>query len=453
MMRRSLTLLATLAASVAPIVAFAQELPRESSGRPWSGYVRTTEPSTFSAPADPQPRRILYLNRKGGTYMYGPSNDASNNVSNIIDQTYTIQPWAVNDEVWRQTLTCSRLMWGRFNVEVTDVDPGQVPHIEAVIAGKPEDVGFSPSTGGVSPWTCGTIERSIVYVFADVYAGNSQRVCEVAAQEIAHSFGLEHEALCEDPMTYLNGCGEKTFQDQLAPCGETDPRACECTGGTTQNSVQLLKERAGPAETEAPTVSFVEPADGATVMPGFTVKPSADDNYIVTKVDLWVDGAQVTGSGIPPFELGAPANLPLGPHTLELRAYDPAGNVGTATIDVTVMGECEGSGPSTCAAGEECVNNVCLGSLGSTCAGHDECASGSCGFLEGTGNLCTRACASGSECPDGFECSNAAGGQATKCWPGSGGGGGCAVGGRGAGGAALFALFALLLAPALRRRR
>jgi MYXO-CTERM domain-containing protein len=98
--------------------------------------------------------------------------------------------------------------------------------------------------GGVSPFSCGTINNSIVFTFAVVYGTAYRDICETSAQEIAHSFGLDHEHLCSDPMTYLTGCGNKSFQNVAAPCGEYSNRACMC-GGNTQNSVALLDQRLG----------------------------------------------------------------------------------------------------------------------------------------------------------------------------------------------------------------
>ena len=74
--------------------------------------------------------------------------------------------------------------------------------------------------------------------------------CEIAAQEIAHAYGLDHEFLCDDPMTYLSGCGRKTFQDRTVSCGEYSARACKCSG--QQNSYRALIDRLGPAGSAPP---------------------------------------------------------------------------------------------------------------------------------------------------------------------------------------------------------
>jgi hypothetical protein len=432
---------AVLAGVAVPRAGSAQE----AAAQPRAIYIPVDEPATpLPAPGDVQPRRILFMNRHGGVYTPGQDSDSSQNISSIIGQTYGINGWVVNDEIWRDFMSCSRIMWGRFNVEVTDVEPPpSTPYIEAVVSGSPGDVGFEATVGGVSPWTCGTIERSIVFVFADIYSGDSRRVCEVAAQEIAHSFALDHEYLCADPMTYLGGCGPKTFQNIDAPCGESAARTCQCTNLPTQNSVTTLLDRAGAAETEPPTVAFSSPHDGDTVQRGFTVVADAHDNYVVSKVDLWIDGVSRTGTGVEPFMLTAPSDLTAGPHMLELRAYDPAGNVAKTSISVTVAGECQGTGQSTCEAGRVCQGGVCLADLGTTCSDQADCA-----------HLCTQTCSASMACPDGFDCSTAAGGSVSKCWPATGGGG-CRADGHdhGAAGAGLLVVLGAVIARARRRRR
>jgi MYXO-CTERM domain-containing protein len=237
-------------------------------------------------------------------------------------------------------------MFSRFAVTVTDVDPGAVPHIEAVIGGAPQELGMPSNIGGISPFTasCGVIESSIVFVFTDVLPDSSQRVCEVAAQEIAHSYGLDHEMLASDPMTYLSYTGARTFQDRLAPCGESAARPCGIAGFTcrdAQNSVALLRERLGARDLVAPQISISAPAEGDLVTPAFTVSVTASDDVAVASAALYVDGEQ-TGqlAGPGPYEFPTDRDLAPGPHTIDVEASDGR-NTARATIHVDVI---EGGG-------------------------------------------------------------------------------------------------------------
>jgi hypothetical protein len=140
---------------------------------------------------------------------------------------------------------------------VTDEDPGDAPHFESIVAGYAEDIGAG-GAGGIAPFSCGVWGNSINFTFAETLGGNAQVLCEVVAQESGHVMGLEHAYLCEDPMTYLEGCGPKTFQDIDAQCGEFSVSPCGC-GNETQNSVQHLLGIFGPGN--IPATAHVEILD------------------------------------------------------------------------------------------------------------------------------------------------------------------------------------------------
>ena len=193
--------------------------------------------------------RVIYLNRDG-TIVRPGNNDARLETSSVVQKPTALTPWDIDDETWEETVACIRDLYARFDVRVTDEDPGDVPHIEAVFGGHPNDVGLPDNVAGVSPFTtdCSVIENSVVFTFTDVLPDDPRLMCEVMAQEIAHSYGLDHEMLANDPMTYLEYDGERTFQDVSAPCGEFGNRPCGIDKHVCwqrQNSVQLLEQRLG----------------------------------------------------------------------------------------------------------------------------------------------------------------------------------------------------------------
>jgi hypothetical protein len=90
------------------------------------------------------------------------------------------------------------------------------------------------------------------------------------------------------------------------------------------------------ADAQPPSVSFVTPADGATVTGVVTVEGTVTDDVKVEKVDLWIDG-ELRG-----IDLTAPYRFTwdtsadaAGSHTLELRGYDIDGNRVSRTRTVT----------------------------------------------------------------------------------------------------------------------
>ncbi|HEV2888353.1 MAG TPA: fibrinogen-like YCDxxxxGGGW domain-containing protein, partial [Jatrophihabitans sp.] len=89
-------------------------------------------------------------------------------------------------------------------------------------------------------------------------------------------------------------------------------------------------------DTLAPTAAITSPADGTSVYGPVTVTATASDDQAVASVDLLVDGAVVATSTSAPYSFTWSATA-VGSHTLQARARDGVGNVGTsATVTVTV---------------------------------------------------------------------------------------------------------------------
>jgi MYXO-CTERM domain-containing protein len=254
----------------------------------------------------------IFMNRFGGTYTGGFDNSAENRSSVVGQGTATLGAYGGSDAQWQQVMDCVTEQFSRFNVYVTDVEPTEGDYVESVVGGHPSQVGLPNGVGGVAPidnFQCNIISRAVVYTFTDNIGNNPQNVCEVVAQEVAHAFSLDHELLCEDPMTYLNGCGDKSFQDIDAQCGEFQQRACNCNRAS-HNSVQLLFEKLGPSDgTEPPpppqddgppTVAVTYPLNGDVLPQDSTIQvvATATDDTRITSVELeWTNNNN--GSTIP----------------------------------------------------------------------------------------------------------------------------------------------------------
>jgi hypothetical protein len=204
-------------------------------------FVLVLDPDTAPPPT------ILYLNRcADGCTLTAGFESSINDTSSIISGTRQLSPFPFGDQRFAEIVACVANVFSPFNFKVTTTDPGNVPHYEHLIVPSNAQAGFSSGTGGVSPFSCGMINNSITFTFTNYWGDNLAAICDTVAMEVAHSFGLEHEVDCRDPMTYLAECGPKFFVDADLPCGEFSPRTCECNAGTTQNSFQLLLERVGP---------------------------------------------------------------------------------------------------------------------------------------------------------------------------------------------------------------
>lgn len=212
--------------------------------------------------------RILYLNKTGVVLSPG-ENDARLNRSSIVTAQTAIPAWNVSATNWNNVVLCMRELFAAYDVQIVETDPGSAPHMEAVFGGSPTQLGMDENVLGVSPFTtdCSVIENSVVFTFTGAFSLTPREACEIMAQEVAHSYGLDHVLLASDPMTYLPYEGRRTFKDQTAQCGEDTPRVCGINGSVcrmNQNSVELLTERLGavvvaPAPPEPP-----EPLDLGT---------------------------------------------------------------------------------------------------------------------------------------------------------------------------------------------
>jgi uncharacterized protein (TIGR03382 family) len=246
------------------------------------------------------------------------------------------------------------------DVTIVTVDPGSsVQHIEAVFGGTPALLGMDNTVMGVAPFKsdCGILENAIVFTFVGNIPQDARMACEIQAQEVAHAYGLDHERLPTDPLTYMRYDGNRSFQNQLAECGEDKARMCGVEGSAScrgkQNSVQLLFERLGPSgvlgDDTPPSVQITSPANGATVEPGFMVNITATDNTRVTLASIFVDNVPSGSSSLAPWSIKSPGNMVRGKRKIKVEVTDGR-NTRSAEIEVNVQGDAPGE-PSDDLAG------------------------------------------------------------------------------------------------------
>jgi chitodextrinase len=83
----------------------------------------------------------------------------------------------------------------------------------------------------------------------------------------------------------------------------------------------------------APTVTVTAPPNGTTVSGTVPITTTTSDNIGVTKIEYYIDGT-LKGSGTT-FSWDSTAVLN-GAHSITVKAYDAAGNIGSDTVSVTV---------------------------------------------------------------------------------------------------------------------
>ncbi len=342
--------------------------------------------------------KTIFLNRCVGGCVVSPGpNNSRANTSRIVNSTSFITEFMHGDDTWEELVLCMREVYEPFDIVITDVDPGQVAHFEAIVAGVDDDINY-PGVDGLAPGGCGITNNAITFSFAN-QMNSVDRMCWTVAQETAHAFGLDHELNCADPMTYLTNCSPaKTFQNEAADCGEDVSRSCNCTGSSTQNSYGILRNHFGAGPLTPPDVEIVRPDNGSEVPSNFPIEVGAIDNIRVTSVEFAVNGQVVDTLTSPPYIVNAPNGL-TGSVNFQVRAID---NVGTSSeilsYDVTIK------------------NPDPLAEFGTSCQANEECDSSLCAIGE-DGGFCTTICdlaADTDACPGDSTCTEAGG--SAVCW-------------------------------------
>jgi hypothetical protein len=319
-----------------PCIAFAVLFAAPSVAR--AAYVRVPTPAQPAAASS-----TIFLNRcvGGETIRTGSNSSAVDNISEVVVDDVTLPEYPYGDASWNEVVARTRKLFAPFDIMVTDVDPSPEPHFESIVCGTGEDAGF-PQAWGVAPFTCEVYDNSINFTFPQSIGNDPRTIAETIAQEVAHTFGLDHLLDCLDPMSYLADCGERSFQDWEIPCGEYEERACTC-GGWTQNPYQRIVGEFGPqSDIEGPTVAIVEPADGAIVVPGadFEVLIEIADDAGVARVELLVDGEAMSVAEAEPWGPWPVRNIPAGTYAFSVLAVDDLGNESVSeTITVHAMSD------------------------------------------------------------------------------------------------------------------
>jgi hypothetical protein len=422
---------------------------------------------------------VIYMNRCAGgcTIKKGGDDEARTDTSTIPvgNGPFPVTEFQWGDAEWNELVTCMKEVYSPFAVTVTDVRPADtVDYNEAIIAGTPAELGLPNTFGGIAPVmaNCNPVDHAISFSFANLFTEPFERVhelCWVAAQEVGHTYGLDHEyqyfngvSACNSPMTYRSDCGgQKFFRDLTASCGENGVRECACSH--QQHSHQWLQTVMGAGTPITTTqVAVTAPAEGATIGDGETVHALASAQRGVEKVSLLLNGyrwLELSGVAVGPtgqpeadYALKLPADVPDGVIDIEVIASDDLDVTATAKVTVTKGAPCTSA--AACAEGQLCENGRCFwtpptGETGDSCEYPQFCVSGRCDTIDGESH-CTVECnpTFNSDCPTGFDCL----GEGTDgvCWPPASGGC-CSAGDRTPW--APVGLAAMVFAFVLRRRR
>jgi chitodextrinase len=104
-------------------------------------------------------------------------------------------------------------------------------------------------------------------------------------------------------------------------------------------TVSATPQGSQPADTTAPTVTINSPVNGASITSAkkINISASATDDNVVIKLELYIDGQLKTTVTTPTlsYNWNINRNVASGNHTITVKAYDQAGNIGSSTVTVT----------------------------------------------------------------------------------------------------------------------
>src|SRR5690606_7626611 len=134
-----------------------------------------------------QVSRTLYLNPclPDGCTLTPGGDDSRIDKSSIPSEPSTLTAWPHGQPAWNALVQCVKEMYAPFDIDVTDVDPGNADHFEVMVAGEPNAFGLPSGVGGVAPFiSCnGQIDNNVIsFVFAAAI-NNQDFLCWAAAQE------------------------------------------------------------------------------------------------------------------------------------------------------------------------------------------------------------------------------------------------------------------------------
>lgn len=322
------------------------------------------QPDLLNADAPPplaaQPG-LLYVNFDGGE-MNGcgwGNNDPKNNCSVIFQGT--VLPFSGNAGLRAAVVQYIRKDFKDFDIDVTDIRPGNNVDYDMEMVG---DWSPAPDGGfaGVAPSIdCFNNDGGEVSFTLD-YTPSANGIAKAILQEVAHTWGLEHVDSPGDllyPTTAGNA--DPTYEDecfqivQLNQANQVVPDTGQCKqqhlqfcdSANMQNSYRELLQIFGPSTPDltAPTVSIVNPSNGAQLEGPFDLQIQAADEHSPQTLGITIDATGPSAFNLDTAHYPSPSDLkfPLkglaaGDYTITVTVVDEDDNQSDAEVSFTVIG-------------------------------------------------------------------------------------------------------------------
>jgi subtilisin family serine protease len=203
------------------------------------------------------------------------------------------------------------------------IDVGDDPYMLTVGATDSADVLYPWSNTGtgldlVAPGSAFTIANGGGYAVAT----GTSNAAPIVAGAAALLFSINSNLTPDQVQVAL-----KESTDDLGTVGFDTTYGCGRLN--LERALTLALGAGGAPDITSPTVIIVSPNDGAIVSGNTNVMVNASDNVAVRKVELYVDGVLSGSSSGSPFTLRwSTRRIAAGPHLIQTKAYDAAGNTG-----------------------------------------------------------------------------------------------------------------------------
>ena len=183
-------------------------------------------------------RTQLYLNSGGGDYAKAGHDDATANLSVLLDGPRTLPAWPRADAEWMQLTACIRTGLAQFPIDIVEQEPAG-RHVEIVFT---TVYWGDPATAMVVPASC-VAGHQIEFVFSDALPPTYSQPCREALIGFAEMTALlSLVGDCHDVVNRAQDCSPaRTFLDQDAACvdGTNQPAPCRC-GGNTEDTFRAM---------------------------------------------------------------------------------------------------------------------------------------------------------------------------------------------------------------------
>lgn len=175
------------------------------------------------------------------------------------------------------------------------------------------------ATSSVFPVALPTqVGTSSVTVNRGIFSGTVNTNGQVAS--------VKFKALAPTNYTKITLTGNTTFEGEF-----TNP---------SLGSAQVVIKGSANADTEKPIIKALKPVDGTKSATSFSLGAASWDNVRISKMEFYIDGALVksgTASTLYHTWNVQSSSIAKGAHTVTVKAYDPSGNVGTASVTLHKM--------------------------------------------------------------------------------------------------------------------